>query len=176
MPFVRYVEKEVTNKDLERIRRKIEQAPTEERIGRAMALLHYGNLQRWRYQGYHFHYLSGPNAFHCTCGLVIDKEKGESPAVLMPLFVEERIAGEFEVDEVQKYLGHRNLLDGSGFTAAILTSFHWSEVEDEYRWGGFCQICGEVILDALGWDAKEFVGDHNGRCKVGLKQIGRAHV
>ena len=46
MPFVRYVEKEVTNKDLERIRRKIEQAPTEERIGRAMALLHYGNLQQ----------------------------------------------------------------------------------------------------------------------------------
>ena len=169
MPVIRYEFDEVTDDFLAKLELEKLTAPIEKRYAISRGEIYYRNLRRWRRQGYHFFYTGPKEAMECTCGLVVAKEGEGLPAMRIPLFVADRIADEFKPDGVQSYLGHQNLPGGRGLTTAILTKFKWSKSDGDYRWGGFCQICGEFILDALNSEAREFESDHNGRCKVGLK-------
>ena len=171
MPAVRYINNAVTDGEIARLERIFQQAPKEGKYGRFMALRHYRNLRRWRNQGYHFHYLSGAKEYFCTCGLALMKEGKGAPAIRIPLLVADRVIEEFKPDDLQSYLGHRNLPSGRGLTAAILTKFRWSETDGDYRWGAFCQVCGEVVREELNDSASEFVAAHNRRCKRRLKLL-----
>ena len=168
---IRYEKNIVTDADVSQRQRALDLAPTERKIGRWMALNHYGRLQSWQHQGYHCHYLSGPNEYHCTCGLVLLKEGTGERAVRISMLVGDRVLDEFKPDEVQSHLGHRNLPSGRGLTAALLTDFLWVEEEGVYRWSGFCQVCGSIFQVEPKDSAWSFVDSHNKSCKRRLKNL-----
>ena len=168
---IRYEKNIVTDTEVSQRQRALDLAPKERKIGRWMALNHFGRLQSWQHQGYHCHYLSGTNEYHCTCGLVILKEGSGEPALKISGLVADRVLNELKPDEVQSHLGHRNLPSGRGLTAALLTNFLWVEKERVYKWRGFCQVCGSMFREEPKDSAWSFVDSHNKSCKKSLKNL-----
>ena len=157
-----YEKVDLSERTLERLRQEMEKAEPLKRFGRYKAWLHYANLKRWREQGHHFHYLSGPNSIHCTCGLVINRDEDGS----FDWDVSE--VGEIsslKLDDVHWVKGHLNLPSGRGRTVALIYNFFYAKEVNKYFWDAFCQECGSVTQKKVLLEAKEFVKEHNKTCK-----------
>ena len=161
MTYIDYEKIDISDERLASLHRDMEKATKEQKYGRFKAWLHYANLKRWRNQGLHFWYLSGPDSKHCTCGLIIGLEGTQEAEKLGYTEI-----GGLKLDKVHIYRGHRNLPSGRGITVALITSFEYREDLKDYLWNVFCQECGEVSLKMFLLEAKEVVKEHNKRCKT----------
>jgi len=160
MPSLRYEEIEVSDELLSDLKADFDKAPPEKKIGRWYAMNHYSRLRRYRSQGFHLNYLSGADARHCTCGLVIHEGRGE-PAVEVSL----PKGSSVRLDAVQSYKGHRNLLGESEFSVALVIDhkFSWELREDLFE--GLCQGCG-LATGFIRWKlVAEFCREHDANCQ-----------
>lgn len=159
---ISYEKQDLSESTLERLRREIERVEPLKRFGRYKTWLHYANLKRWRDQGHHFHYLSGPDSIHCTCGLVINR--GADGNFLRDVLAVGEISS-LKLDDVHWVKGHVNLPSGRGRTVALIYDFIYKEDINDYLWDAFCQECGSVTQKKVLLEAKEFVKEHNKTCK-----------
>ena len=146
---------------------KNEQDKAEEmhKYGRFKAWLHYANLQSWQGQGHHFHYLSGDNADHCTCGLVLHENgsSDEEIAVVISKSVQDKLDG-LNLEQIQKVRGHVGLPSLKGETVALIVDYTYREELDYYLWTAICQQCGEYVVGVRDTEADLFVKSHNKIC------------
>ena len=155
----------VTDAKLEKLKDEQEKAEGMHKYGRFKAWLHYANLQSWQGQGHHFHYLSGDNADHCTCGLVLH-ENGSSDkeiAVVISKSVQDKLEG-LNLEQIQKVRGHMGLPSLKGETVALIVDYIYREDLNDYLWTVICQQCGEYEVEQLNMDAYAFVETHNKIC------------
>ena len=166
----------VTDAKLEKLKDEQEKAEGMHKYGRFKAWLHYANLQSWQGQGHHFHYLSGDNADHCTCGLVLHENgsSDEELAVVISKSVQDKLDG-LNLEQIQKVRGHVGLPALKGETVALIVDFIYREDLNDYLWTVICQQCGDYQVQIRDTDADLFVKSHNKICgpvinKVGLRQ------
>jgi hypothetical protein len=166
----------VTDAKLEKLKDEQEKAEGMHKYGRFKAWLHYANLQSWQGQGHHFHYLSGDNADHCTCGLVLHENgsSDEEIAVVISKSVQDKLDG-LNLEQIQKVRGHVGLPSLKGETVALIVDYIYREELDYYLWTAICQQCGEYVVGVRDTEADSFVKSHNKICgpvinKVGLRQ------
>ena len=166
----------VTEAKLEKLKEEQDKAEGMHKYGRFKAWLHYANLQSWQEQGHHFHYLSGDNADHCTCGLVLHENgsSDEEIAVVISKSVQDKLDG-LKLEQIQKVRGHVGLPSLKGETVALIVDYIYREELDYYLWTAICQQCGEYKVEIRDTDADSFVKSHNKICgpvinKVGLRQ------
>lgn len=155
----------VTEAELRRLKAEQNAAPEQARYGRFKAWLHYANLKGWQKQGHHFHYLSGPNQKHCTCGLVVNTQ--EVTSGVLAEFVDPQIVQKLDgiaLDDVQKIIGHKNLPSLRGDAIALIVDFEYQESFKTYLWTVICQGCGEFLVLVANADAQSFVKTHNKIC------------
>lgn len=169
MSFIEYEKIDLSEETLEKLHAKIAKAEPLKRYGKFKTWLHYANLKRWRDQGHHFHYLSGPTSIHCTCGLVVNCPEDGSFLVDV---VEKGSLSNANLDRIQLVRGHRNLPSGRGITVALIHNFVYEQESGQYLWDAFCQECGNSVLKISNLEAKEFVTEHNRRCKVRSRKGG----
>ena len=158
---ISYEKQDLSESTLERLSRKIDLAEPS-RFARYKTWLHYANLKSWREQGHHFHYLSGPDSIHCTCGLVITR--GEDGNFLRDVLAVGEIS-KLNLDDVHWVKGHVNLPSGRGRTVALIYDYIYKEDIYKYLWDAFCQECGSATQKKVLLEAKEFVKEHNKTCK-----------
>jgi hypothetical protein len=161
MPSLRYEEVEATEKDVRELREAFEKAPPEKRIGLFYAVNHYSRLGRYRAQGFHLNYLSGTNAHHCTCGLVIFEGSGkEAKIVSLPM------SSSLRLDSVQAYFGHKKLPRGEGISVGFIIDHKFSRELREDLFQGFCQACGQHT-SFINWSsAIDFCNRHDESCRL----------
>lgn len=162
MPSLRYAEIDVSEELLAERQKSFDEAPPEKKMGLWYAKRHFVQLHRYRSQGLHFNYLSGPNAHHCTCGLVVlDGSEGMHPAILVS------DAKHHGLDIVQSYRQHRNLLGQSEFSIALIIDhrFSWERKLDQFN--GFCQGCGKKSGFVSWKAAAKFCRIHDANCGFG---------
>ena len=172
---ITYQDVAVTEEKLRRLKAEQNAAPKDAKYGRFKAWLHYANLKNWQRQGHHFHYLSGTNQKHCTCGLVLNTQ--EVPSGVPAEFVDPQIIQKLDgisLDDVQKVIGHKNLPSLRGDAIALIVDFEYQESFKTYLWTVICQRCGEFLVLVANADAKSFVKTHNRICaKTGfMKEEG----
>ena len=166
----------VTEAKLEKLKDEQDKAEGMHKYGRFKAWLHYANLQSWQGQGHHFHYLSGDNADHCTCGLVLHENgsSDEELAVVISKSVQDKLDG-LNLEQIQKVRGHVGLPALKGETVALIVDYIYREDLNDYLWTVICQQCGEYVVGVRDTEADSFVKSHNKICgpvinKVGLRQ------
>jgi len=155
----------VTEAKLEKLKDEQDKAEGMHKYGRFKAWLHYANLQSWQRQGHHFHYLSGDNADHCTCGLVLH-ENGSSDkeiAVVISKSVQDKLDG-LNLEQIQKVRGHVELPSLEGETVALIIDYIYREDLNDYLWTVICQKCGEYNVELKNMHAYSFVETHNKLC------------
>ena len=162
MTTVEYEKEDLSEQTLERLHEEIKQVEPLKWFGRYKTWLHYVNLKRWRDQGHHFHYLSGPNSIHCTCGLVVNRS--EDGSYLRDVTAVGGISG-LKLDDLHWVKGHVNLPSGRGLTVALIYDFIYSDELKRYLWDAFCQECGADVKKKVLLEAREFVKEHNKTCK-----------
>ena len=135
------------------------------KYGRYKAWLHYANLQSWQRQGHHFRYLSGDNADHCTCGLVLHENgsSDEEIAVVISKSVQDKLDG-LNLEQIQKVRGHVGLPSLKDETVALIVDYIYREDLNDYLWTVICQQCGEYEVEQVNMDAYSFVETHNKIC------------
>ena len=136
MPSLSYIEIDVSDEHLAERQKSFDEAPPEKKLGLWYAKRHCAQLLRYRSQGIHFNYLSGPDAHHCTCGLtVLEKSDGPYKAIFVPS------SQSYGLDIVQSCRNHRNLLVEGDFSTALIVDhrFSWEKKRDEFD--SFCQGC-----------------------------------
>jgi hypothetical protein len=155
----------VTDAKLEKLKDEQEKAEGMHKYGRFKAWLHYANLQSWQGQGHHFHYLSGDNADHCTCGLVLHENgsSDEEIAVVISKSVQDKLDG-LNLEQIQKVRGHVGLPSLKGETVALIVDYISREELDYYLWTAICQQCGEYVVRVRDTEADSFVKSHNKIC------------
>jgi hypothetical protein len=156
----------VTEAKLDKLKKDQEEAAKGmAKYGRYKAWLHYANLQSWQRQGHHFHYLSGDNADHCTCGLVLHENgsSDEEIAVVISKSVQDKLDG-LNLEQIQKVRGHMGLPSLKGETVALIVDYIYREDLNDYLWTVICQQCGEYEVEQLNMDAYVFVETHNKIC------------
>lgn len=155
----------VTDAKLEKLKDEQEKAEGIHKYGRFKAWLHYANLQSWQEQGHHFHYLSGDNADHCTCGLVLHENASshEGLAVVISKSVQDKLE-HLNLEQIQKVRGHVGLPSLKGETVALIVDFIYREDLNDYLWTVICQQCGEYEVEQLNMDAYAFMESHNKIC------------
>jgi hypothetical protein len=155
----------VTDAKLEKLKDEQEKAEGMHKYGRFKAWLHYANLQSWQGQGHHFHYLSGDNADHCTCGLVLHENgsSDEEIAVVISRSVQDKLDG-LNLEQIQKVRGHVGLPALKGETVALIVDFIYREDLNDYLWTVICQQCGDYEVQIRDTDADLFVKSHNKIC------------
>ena len=162
MASIHYEKVDVSSRALKALKNDFDEAPKEKKIGCWYAKRHYSQLNRERQQGYHWLYLSGPGAIHCTCGLVVKEEGTGAEVVEAPQVL--------KLDEIQRIRGHRNLPSGRGESVALIVNFVMDWEVKDYLWDVFCQECTSFALKKLLLDAKEFVKEHNRKCGSSLRR------
>ena len=165
MASIHYEKVDVSSRALKALKNEFDEAPKEKKIGRWYAKRHYSQLSRERQQGYHWLYLSGPGAIHCTCGLVVKEEGAGAELAEIPEVL--------KLDEIQRIRGHRNLPSGRGEAVALIVNFVMDWEVKDYLWDVFCQECSSFELKKLLLDAKEFVKEHNRKCGSSLRRKRR---
>ena len=156
----------VTEAKLDKLKKEQEEAVKGmAKYGRYKAWLHYANLQSWQRQGHHFRYLSGDNADHCTCGLVLHENgsSDEEIAVVISKSVQDKLDG-LNLEQIQKVRGHVELPSLKGETVALIVDYIYKEELNDYLWTVICQQCGEFHVELKNLDAKIFVESHNKFC------------
>jgi hypothetical protein len=155
----------VTEAKLEKLKDEQDKAEGMHKYGRFKAWLHYANLQSWQGQGHHFHYLSGDNADHCTCGLVLHENgsSDEEIAVVISKSVQDKLEG-LNLEQIQKVRGHVGLPSLKGETVALIVDYIYREELDYYLWTAICQQCGEYVVGVRDTEADSFVKSHNSIC------------
>ena len=155
----------VTEAELSRLKAAQDAAPVEQKYGRFKAWLHYANLKRWQKQGHHFHYLSGDNAQHCTCGLVLHENGSfdQEIAVVISKSVQDKLDG-LNLEQLQMVRGHVGLPSLKGQTVALIIDFIYREDLNDYLWTVICQQCGDYQIEVKNIDAHSFVKTHNTIC------------
>ena len=156
----------VTEAKLDKLKKDQEEAAKGmAKYGRYKAWLHYANLQSWQRQGHHFHYLSGDNADHCTCGLVLHENgsSDEEIAVVISKSVQDKLDG-LNLEQIQKVRGHVGLPSLKGETVALIVDYIYREELDYYLWTAICQQCGEYVIGVRDTEADSFVKSHNKIC------------
>ncbi len=156
----------VTEAKLDKLKKDQEEAAKGmAKYGRYKAWLHYANLQSWQRQGHHFHYLSGDNADHCTCGLVLHENgsSDEEIAVVISKSVQDKLDG-LNLEQIQKVRGHMGLPSLKGETVALIVDYIYREELDHYLWTAICQQCGEYVVGVRDTEADSFVKSHNKIC------------
>ncbi len=171
MSFIEYEKIDLSEETLEKLHAEIAKSEPLKRYGRFKSWLHYANLKRWRDQGHHFHYLSGPTSIHCTCGLVL---KSAGDGSFLRDVEEKGSISNIDLDRVQLVRGHRNLPGGSGITIALIYNFVYEQESDQYLWDAFCQECGDSVQGNSNLEVKGFIKEHNRRCKVGPRKGGES--
>jgi hypothetical protein len=156
----------VTDAKLEKLKDEQDKAEGMHKYGRFKAWLHYANLQSWQEQAHHFHYLSGDNADHCTCGLVLHENgsSDEEIAVVISKSVQDKLDG-LNLEQIQKVRGHMGLPSLKGETVALIVDFIYREDLNDYLWTVICQQCGDYQVELNNEDAKIFVENHNKICE-----------
>ncbi len=165
MASIHYEKVDISSRALKALKRDFDKAPKENKIGRWYAKRHYSQLNRERKQGYHWLYLSGPGAIHCTCGLVVTEAGSGAEEVYVP--------SELMLDSIQRVRGHRNLPSGCGETVALIVNFVMDWDVKDYLWDVFCQECSSFELKKLLLDARSFVKEHNRKCGTSLRRQRR---
>ena len=155
----------VTDAKLEKLKDEQEKAEGMHKYGRFKAWLHYANLQSWQGQGHHFHYLSGDNADHCTCGLVLHENgsSDEEIAVVISKSVQDKLEG-LNLEQIQMVRGHVGLPSLKGETVALIVDYIYREDLNDYLWTVICQQCGEYEVELKNMHACSFVETHNKIC------------
>jgi hypothetical protein len=155
----------VTEAKLEKLKDEQDKAEGMHKYARFKAWLHYANLQSWQEQGHHFHYLSGDNADHCTCGLVLHENgsSDEEIAVVISKSVQDKLDG-LKLEQIQKVRGHVGLPSLKGETVALIVDYIYREELDYYLWTAICQQCGEYVVGVRDTEADSFVKSHNSIC------------
>jgi hypothetical protein len=156
----------VTEAKLDKLKKEQEEAVKGmAKYGRFKAWLHYANLQSWQRQGHHFHYLSGDNADHCTCGLVLHENgsSDEEIAVVISKSVQDKLEG-LNLEQIQMVRGHVGLPSLKGETVALIVDYIYREELDYYLWTAICQQCGEYVVGVRDTEADSFVKSHNSIC------------
>ena len=155
----------VTDAKLEKLKDEQEKAEGMHKYARFKAWLHYANLQSWQGQGHHFHYLSGDNADHCTCGLVLHENgsSDEEIAVVISKSVQDKLEG-LNLEQIQMVRGHVGLPSLKGDTVALIVDYIYREELDYYLWTAICQQCGEYVVGVRDTEADAFVKSHNTIC------------
>jgi hypothetical protein len=155
----------VTQAKLEKLKDEQEKAEGMHKYARFKAWLHYANLQSWQGQGHHFHYLSGDNADHCTCGLVLHENgsSDEEIAAVISKSVQDKLDG-LNLEQIQKVRGHVGLPSLKGETVALIVDFIYREDLNDYLWTVICQQCGDYQVQIRDTDADLFVKSHNKIC------------
>ena len=155
----------VTDAKLEKLKDEQEKGEGMHKYGRFKAWLHYANLQSWQGQGHHFHYLSGDNADHCTCGLVLHENgsSDEEIAVVISKSVQDKLEG-LNLEQIQMVRGHVGLPSLKGDTVALIVDYIYREELDYYLWTAICQQCGEYVVGVRDTEADSFVKSHNSIC------------
>jgi hypothetical protein len=155
----------VTEAKLEKLKDEQDKAEGMHKYGRFKAWLHYANLHSWQGQGHHFHYLSGDNADHCTCGLVLHENgsSDEELAVVISKSVQDKLDG-LNLEQIQKVRGHVGLPALKGETVALIVDFIYREDLNDYLWTVICQQCGDYQVQIRDTDADLFVKSHNKIC------------
>ena len=162
---ISYEDVSVTQVQLRELKAAQHSAPAMQKYGKFKVWLHYANLKRWQKQGHHFHYLSGENADHCTCGLVLH-ENGTSDqeiAVVISKNVQKKLDG-IELEQIQMVRGHVGLPSLKGETVALIINFNYNDELNDYLWTVICQQCGDYQVEIKNMDAKSFVKTHNKIC------------
>jgi len=156
----------VTEAKLEKLKDEQDKAEGMHKYGRFKAWLHYANLQSWQGQGHHFHYLSGDNADHCTCGLVLHENgsSDEEIAVVISKSVLDKLEG-LNLEQIQMVRGHVGLPSLKGETVALIVDYIYREELDDYLWTVICQQCGEYEVERANMEAYSFVEIHNKICR-----------
>ena len=155
----------VTDAKLDKLKREQDKAKGMAKYGRFKAWLHYSNLRSWQYQGHHFHYLSGDNADHCTCGLVLH-ENGTSDqeiAVVISKEVQDKLVA-LNLEKIQMVRGHVGLPLLKGETVALIVDLIYREDLEDFLWTVICQQCGDFQVEVRNTDAHSFVKSHNTIC------------
>jgi hypothetical protein len=162
---ISYKKVAVTEAKLEKLKDEQDKAEGMHKYGRFKAWLHYANLQSWQGQGHHFHYLSGDNADHCTCGLVLHENgsSDEELAVVISKSVQDKLDG-LNLEQIQKVRGHVGLPALKGETVALIVDFIYREDLNDYLWTVICQQCGDYQVQIRDTDADLFVKSHNKIC------------
>jgi len=155
----------VTDAKLEKLKDEQDKAEGMHKYGRFKAWLHYANLHSWQGQGHHFHYLSGDNADHCTCGLILHENgtSDEEIAVVISNSVQDKLDG-LNLEQIQKVRGHVGLPSLKGETVALIVDYIYREELDYYLWTAICQQCGEYVVGVRDTEADSFVKSHNTIC------------
>jgi len=155
----------VTEAKLEKLKDEQDKAEGMHKYGRFKAWLHYANLHSWQGQGHHFHYLSGDNADHCTCGLVLHENgsSDEEIAVVISKSVQDKLDG-LNLEQIQMVRGHVGLPSLKGETVALIVDYIYREDLNDYLWTVICQQCGEYEVEQVNMDAYSFVETHNKIC------------
>jgi len=155
----------VTEAKLEKLKDEQNKVEGMHKYARFKAWLHYANLQSWQGQGHHFHYLSGDNADHCTCGLVLHENgsSDEEIAVVISKSVQDKLDG-LNLEQIQKVRGHVGLPSLKGETVALIVDYIYREELDYYLWTAICQQCGEYVVGVRDTEADSFVKSHNSIC------------
>jgi len=155
----------VTEAKLEKLKDEQDKAEGMHKYGRFKAWLHYANLHSWQGQGHHFHYLSGDNADHCTCGLVLHENgsSDEEIAVVISKSVQDKLDG-LNLEQIQKVRGHVGLPSLKDETVALIVDYIYREDLNDYLWTVICQQCGEYEVEQVNMDAYSFVETHNKIC------------
>ena len=155
----------VTDAKLDKLKREQDKAKGMAKYGRFKAWLYYSNLRSWQYQGHHFHYLSGDNADHCTCGLVLH-ENGTSDqeiAVVISKEVQDKLVA-LNLEQIQMVRGHVGLPSLKGETVALIVDLIYREDLEDFLWTVICQQCGDFQVEVRNTDAHSFVKSHNTIC------------
>ena len=155
----------VTDAKLETLKDEQEKAEGMHKYARFKAWLHYANLQSWQEQAHHFHYLSGDNADHCTCGLVLHESgsSDEEIAVVISKSVQDKLDG-LNLEQIQQVRGHVGLPSLKGETVALIVDYIYREELDYYLWTAICQQCGKYVIGVRDTEADSFVKSHNKIC------------
>lgn len=162
---ISYEDVSVTQEQLRKLKAEQHSAPDMQKYGRFKVWLHYSNLKRWQKQGHHFHHLSGENAEHCTCGLVLHENgtSNQEIAVVISKNVQVKLEG-IELEQIQMVRGHVGLPLLKGETVALIINFNYNDELNEYSWTVICQQCGDYQVEIKNMDAKSFVKTHNKIC------------
>ena len=151
-----YRDNKVSQDQVRALRKDLDDAPVERKIGRWGAYRHSSTLYRHQNQGYHHHYLNFDGVPVCTCGLQIVGD--ELVALHYP-------NENLDLQPLQMVEGHRNLPECEGVTVALIVKFRFDWGLNDYLWTAYCQVCGTSVVEVTNAAAKEFVAEHNQSCQ-----------